>query len=100
MGDREGVKYAREDGHYQGPKHVAVPYVENTLYSTNKYIYIRPVHTLYIGYRQCMFKSNIEARSRNHICRGKAESITYSECVSVALLIQNAKPMHRIVFYQ
>ena len=40
------------------PKHVVVPYVENTLHSTNKYscvrpvhtLYIRPVHTLYISY--------------------------------------------------
>ena len=39
-----------EDGHYQAPKHVVLPYVENTLYSTNKYSYVRPVHTLYISY--------------------------------------------------
>ena len=39
-----------EDGHYQAPKHVVVPYVENTLYSTNKYSCVRPVHTLYISY--------------------------------------------------
>ena len=26
-----------EDDHYPAPKHVIVPYVENTLYSTNKY---------------------------------------------------------------
>jgi hypothetical protein len=26
----------------------------------------------------------MEARSRDHCCRGKALSITYSECVSVA----------------
>jgi len=32
------------------PKHVVVPYVENTLYSTNKYRCVRPVHTLYIRY--------------------------------------------------
>jgi len=30
-------------------KHVFVPYVENTLYSTNKYSCVRPVHTLYIS---------------------------------------------------
>ena len=30
-------------------KHVVVPYVENTLYSTNKYSCVRPVHTLYIS---------------------------------------------------
>ena len=39
-----------EDGHYQVPKHVVVPYVGNTLYSTNKYSCVRPVHTLYISY--------------------------------------------------
>jgi len=39
-----------EDGHYQVPKHVVVPYVENTLYSTSKYSCVRPVHTLYISY--------------------------------------------------
>jgi hypothetical protein len=33
---------------------------------------------------------------RNHCCRGKAISITYSKCVSVALDIQHAKGMHRI----
>jgi hypothetical protein len=42
-------------------------------------------------------KSNIEARSRNHCCRGKAVSITYSQCVSVALVIQHAKRMRRII---
>jgi len=35
---------------YQAPKHVVVPYVENTLYSTNKYSCVRPVHTLYMSY--------------------------------------------------
>ena len=30
---------------------------------------------------QCMYKRNIEARSRNHCCSGKTISITYSECV-------------------
>jgi hypothetical protein len=49
--------------------------------------------------RQCTYKRNIEARSRNHCCRGKAVSITYSECVSVALVIQHAKRMRRIILY-
>jgi len=40
---------------------------------------------------------NIEARSCNHCCSGKAMSITYSECVFVALGIQYAKPMRRII---
>ena len=39
-----------EGGHYPVPKHVVVPYVENTLYSTNKYSCVRRVHTLYISY--------------------------------------------------
>jgi len=29
-----------------------------------------------------MYKHNIEVRSRNHCCCGKAVTITYSECVS------------------
>jgi hypothetical protein len=44
-----------------------------------------------------MNKRNIEARSRNHCCREKAVSITYSECVSVALVIQHAMRMRRII---
>ena len=43
------------------------------------------------------YKRNIEARSRNHFCRGKARSTTYSECVSVALVNQHAKSMHRSI---
>jgi hypothetical protein len=43
-----------------------------------------------------MYKRNIEARSRNHCRRGKAISIVYSECVSVALIIQDAMRMRRI----
>jgi len=39
-----------EDGDYQAPKHVVVPYVENTLYSTNKYSCVKPVHTVCISY--------------------------------------------------
>jgi len=32
--------------------------------------------------RQRRYKRNIEARSRNHCCLGKAINMTYSECVS------------------
>jgi hypothetical protein len=39
----------------------------------------------------------MEARSRNSCCCGKAISITHSECVSVALVIQHAKRMRRII---
>jgi hypothetical protein len=47
--------------------------------------------------RQCTYKRNIGARSRNHCCRENAINITYSECVSVALVIQHAKRMRRII---
>jgi hypothetical protein len=48
--------------------------------------------------RQLMYKPNIETRSRNHNCRGKAITITYSERVSVALSTQHAKRMRPIIF--
>jgi hypothetical protein len=42
-------------------------------------------------------KTGIEARSRNHCCGGKTLSITYSDCVSVAIVIQNLKLMRIII---
>jgi hypothetical protein len=45
--------------------------------------------------RQCAYKCNIAARSPNHLYRGKAISIIYSEYVSVALVIQHAMRMRR-----
>jgi hypothetical protein len=36
-------------------------------------------------------------RSRNHCCGGKAISITYSECVSLGLVILHAQRMRRII---
>jgi hypothetical protein len=39
---------------------------------------------------------NIEARSSNRCYRGKAISITYSESVSVALVMKHVKRMRRI----
>jgi hypothetical protein len=47
--------------------------------------------------RQCTYKCNTEASSRNHCCRGKAVGITDSKCASVALVIQHAKRMRRII---
>jgi hypothetical protein len=38
-----------------------------------------------------------EGRSPNHCCRGNVISITYSECVSVAVGIQRAMHMRRII---
>ena len=39
---------------------------------------------------------NIEARSRNHCCRGKAVRIKYYECVSLAFVIKHAMRMRHI----
>ena len=39
----------------------------------------------------------MEARSRNLCCRGRAISITRSECMVVALVIQHAKRMLHII---
>jgi hypothetical protein len=47
--------------------------------------------------RQCTYKRNTEVRSRNYCYRGKEICITYSECASVALVIQHAKRMRRIM---
>jgi hypothetical protein len=47
--------------------------------------------------RQCTYKRNIGARSRNNFCRGKAISVTYSECLSVSLVIQHEMRMRHII---
>jgi len=49
-GSSSGLHEQPENDHYQVLKHVVVPYVGNTLYSTNKYSCVRQVHTLNIGY--------------------------------------------------
>ena len=41
----------------------------------------------------------MEASTCNHWRSGKATSITYPECVSVALVIQHAKRMRRIILW-
>ena len=53
-------------------------------------VYMYKRHTMYVS-------SNIEARSGNHCCRGKAVSITYCEGVFVALVIQHSMYMRHIV---
>jgi hypothetical protein len=42
-------------------------------------------------------KRNIEARSLNHCRRGKAICVTYSESLSVSLVIQHVKRMRHII---
>jgi hypothetical protein len=44
-----------------------------------------------------MYKRNIEACSLFHCCHDKAVSITYSEWVSVALVIQHAMRIRCII---
>jgi len=47
--------------------------------------------------RYSTYKHNIEARSRNHCCRGNATRVTHSEYMSVALGIQHAIRMRHFV---
>ena len=47
--------------------------------------------------RQCTYNVNIEVRSCNNFCSGNPILVTYSERVSVALVIQHAKRMRRTV---
>ena len=44
----------------------------------------------------CTYKRKTETRSLWHFCRRKAVNITFSECVSVALVIQHALRMRHI----
>ena len=48
--------------------------------------------------RKCKYKCNNVELSRNHCCRGKAKNISYSECVSAALVIQCAMCMSCTIF--
>jgi hypothetical protein len=44
-----------------------------------------------------MYQNKTETSWHNHFCRRKAIIITYSECVSLALIIQHAKRMRHII---
>ena len=65
--------------------------LENSVYILNRYSQL-----LVITKRQAMYyKSNIEALSRNHCCRGKLNC--YIFCVSVALVIRLTKRIDPII---
>jgi hypothetical protein len=47
--------------------------------------------------RQCAYKRDIKARSRNHCCRARAKSIMYSQRVFVALNPRQANALYYII---
>ena len=57
---------------------------------TKPFLFLKSCSFCDLTNKQCRYKSNIEARSRNHCCFGKAKRVTNSECVSRALVIRNA----------
>jgi len=56
-----------------------------------------PLITQRLTRQAAYVQHNTEARSRNYCCHGKAISITYSECVSLASVIRHSKRMRHII---
>jgi hypothetical protein len=52
---------------------------------------------LYLTRQARYYKRNNEPRSCNYCCRGNAISITYSECLSVALVLHHAKLLSSMI---
>jgi hypothetical protein len=70
-----------------------------TLQSIYSWIYGVFIRLISVKHNGLLFvkKCNSEASLRNHYCRGKVVIITYSDCVSGALVIRHAKLMRRVV---
>jgi len=68
-----------------------------TLFHCGEITFCVYLHYIFEQDSECTYIRNIEARFRNLFWRGKAISITHSECVSVALVIQHAQRMRRIL---
>ena len=51
---------------------------------------------LYVRRQEMYYERDTDVLSRSQCCREKAVSTAYSECVFVALVIQDGKRMHRI----
>ena len=58
---------------------------------------LRPILLCIQQDRKCAYKRSIGVRLPNHCGSGKEVSITYSDCMSVALVLQHAKRLRRIV---
>jgi hypothetical protein len=68
-------------------------------YSTYHWTLVVSTHDSVVARQAVCIRIRLpQASSRHHCCFGKAISITYSECVSVDLLIQHAKLMRHFVF--
>ena len=74
-----------------------IPTISNDTETPITEIYAKTDHTIGQQDRQCTYNRNIDARSPNHCCSGKARNITYYECVFVALVIAHAIRMCPVV---
>jgi hypothetical protein len=82
---------------YPGPPYTYIhTYIYTiSVYNTSKFSNLT-LPTFYKAREGMYVKRSIEPRSRNHCYRGKAISVKYSECVSVAIVIQQINGMRVI----